>query len=80
MANSFGKFLLALIVTVIIIFVFAWVVQVTYNASIAVMARGAVTINYWQALAFLILVGVLGSVFIGARGLPVVVSYDGNKL
>ena len=38
--------------------------------------RGLSPLTYWQALAFLILVSVLGSFFIGARGLPVMVNYD----
>ena len=79
MANNFGKFLLGLLLTIAVIFLFAWVVQVTYNASIAVMASGATAINYWQALAFLVLVAVLGSFFIGARGLPVMINYDARS-
>ena len=69
--EAFGAFLGALVVTVITLFLFSWVVQITYNNSIVVMSQQARPISYWQSMAFVVLVAVLGTVFIGARGFSV---------
>jgi hypothetical protein len=73
-ANTFGMFLLGLILLVLVLFLFAWVVQVTWNNSITVISPSAGTLTYWQSLAFLILVTVLGTFF--ARGVPLMFNYQ----
>ena len=65
---NIGYLLITLILFAIALFFFAWIVQITWNGSVVHMARGASTLTYWQAMAFLVLVTVVGSFFLGARG------------
>ena len=48
-----GQFFILILLAVALLFVFAWIVQVTFNNSIAVMGRTVQVITYWQAFAFL---------------------------
>ena len=68
MNSSIGLAFGFLILFTIGLFFFSWILQITYNASIVNMARGASPITYWQAMALLVFVMVIGSFFLGARG------------
>lgn len=57
-----------LLLFAISLFFFSWVVQITYNASIVNMSKAAAPVTYWQAMAFLVFVMVIGAFFMGARG------------
>lgn len=78
MISPVAYFFVALLLAIVALFFFSWVIQVTYNASIVQMAKNAVPLTYWHAMAFLVFVSVLGSFFIGLRGIASV-SYNLNS-
>lgn len=68
MLSPVAYFFVALLMAVVALFFFSWVLQVTYNASIVQMAKNAVPLTYWHAMALLVFISVVGSFFIGVRG------------
>lgn len=68
MKSQVGAAFAFLILFAVSLFFFSWILQITYNASIVNMARGASPITYWQAMALLVFIMVVGAFFLGARG------------
>lgn len=65
--NPAAAFFAGLLVFTAMLFLVAFLVQITYNASVVVMAPNAVVMNYWQAMAFIVLVFLLGALFSNTR-------------